>query len=316
MAGPYSLRITDKINLSTRGRQLPEIKGWIAVFVCLVTRAIHLEPTEGMSTDDFLQAYQRFVSRRGNPERIYSDNGTNFVGANKELAQAFKAWQDEKIQYYAQLNGTEWSFIKPAAPHEGGMWEAAVKAMKHHLKRVIGTQKYSLQGITTLTASVEACVNSRPLCALSDDPDDIDALSPAHFLIGRPMHLPLHEKAPNTCPKSLKRIFQEQQFQLQAFWKQWLEDYLQALSQLPKWKEAFENLKIGHLVLIRNENVPPTYWAMGRVTQTNAGPDGKVRSVALKTQSGTLERSIRQLVALPTDIELEYWNHMQSMQTD
>lgn len=195
MAGPYSMRITDKVRTNTRNRLLPELKGWIAVFVCLVTRAVHLEPTEGMSADDFLAAYQRFVCKRGHPEKLYSDNGTNFIGSDTELQKAFKMWKAEPIQHLVHLSGTEWHFITPSAPHEGGIWEAAVKAMKHHLKRVMGPQKYSLQGITTLLASVEACLNSRPLCALSDDPDDVEALTPAHFLIGRSLKMPLHEKA-------------------------------------------------------------------------------------------------------------------------
>lgn len=183
LAGPYNVRISDKLNMTTRGRQMPEMKGWIVVFVCLVTRAVHLEPTDGLSTDDFLMAYQNFIGRRGHPERIYSDNGTNFVGANRELTEALQIWQQEKIQYYANANGTEWNFITPSAPHEGGIWEAAVKSMKHHLKRVIGAQKYSWRAMSALTTSIEACLNSRPLCALSDDADDFDALSPAHFLI-------------------------------------------------------------------------------------------------------------------------------------
>lgn len=203
MAGPFGMRITDKVNMNTRLRtQLPEIKAWVAVFVCLVTRAVHLEATEGMSTDDFLQAYQRFVSRRGNPEAVYSDNGTNFVGAANEMQEAFKIWQNEPIQHFVHANNTEWHFIRPCAPHEGGIWEAAVKAMKFHMKRVIGTQKYSIQGMNTLLASIEACLNSRPLCALSENPNDRQALTPAHFLIGRSLKLPIHRWNPHRHPRN------------------------------------------------------------------------------------------------------------------
>lgn len=307
MAGPYNIMLTNKINMNTRSRLLPEIKGWVAVFICLTTRNVHLEPTEGMSTDDFLQAYQRFVSRRGNPEVIYSDHGTNFVGADNLLQKAFDKWKAEEIQHAVHLYGTEWRFITPSAPHEGGIWEAAVKSMKHHLKRVMGTQKYSIQGITTLLTSIEACLNSRPLCKLSDDPNDLEALTPAHFTIGRPLKLPIHEKA-DKPPYNAKRLFMQLQFQIQAFWKQWSRDYLQSLTQLPKWREEHENVKIGQLVLIKSDNIPPTYWAMGRITHVSKGSDEKVRSVTLKTHSGTLERSIRKLCILPSDVELSYWN--------
>lgn len=154
------------------------------------------------------------------------------------------------------MNGTQWQFINPCAPHEGGIWEAAVKSMKHHLKRVMGSQRYSIQGISTLLASVEACLNSRPLCALSDDPDDLEMLTPAHFLIGRSLQLPLHEKA-ETPPGTAKHLFFQMQFQLQALWKQWSNAYLHTLTQLPKWRSEQENLKIGQLVLIKTDNIPP-----------------------------------------------------------
>lgn len=306
MAGPFEMKITDKINLNTRARNLPDIKCWVAVFVCLVTRAVHLEATEGMSTDDFLAAYQRFVSRRGNPQAVYSDNGTNFVGAKNELNQAYEIWTNEGIQHFVHEQHTEWHFIKPNAPHEGGIWEAAVKSMKFHMKRVMGQQRYSLQSLNTLLAGIEACLNSRPLCALSDDPSDFDALTPAHFLIGRPLRLPAHEKA-DEPPKSAKRMIKAMQFQTQSLWNRWSQDYLHSLVQRPKWQEAQANLKAGTLVLIKNENVPPTYWSMGRVIETYEGNDGKVRSAKVKTHSGELERSVRRLCVLPTDEDLDYW---------
>lgn len=315
MAGPYNMRISEKINANTSARNLPSMKGWIAVFVCLVTRAIHLEAVEGMSTEDFLIAFQKFTGRRGDPEKIHSDHGTNFIGANSALGKAIEAWHDPKTQRYVHLKGTEWHFIKPSAPHEGGIWEAAVKSMKHHLKRVMGTQAYSFQAISALLVGVEACLNSRPICTLSDDPDDKNLLIPAHSLIGRALKLPIHEKA-NTPPSSIKQLHLQLQFLTQSFWKQWSEDYLQSLMQLPKWREEQENLKIGQLVVIKTDNVPPTYWATDRIIQVNQGCDGKVRSVLLRTQTGELERSIRKVCVLPTDIELSYWKQNEDIKAD
>lgn len=307
MAGPYIVRPSSKVKLSTRSKAtIPEIKGWIIVFICLVTRAVHFEAVESMSADDFLAAYQRFTNRRGDPEFVCSDNGTNFVGANWKLEEAFKTWANDLIQHYANTRGTKWSFIRPCAPHEGGIWEAAVKSMKHHLKRIMGTQKYSIQGIETLLTSVEACMNSRPLCAQSDDPNDIEALTPAHFLIGRPLRLPLQDKA-KAPPKSARAYFKAMQFQIQKFWQLWSEDYLHTLMQRPKWKQAQANIQIGQLVLIKNENLPPTYWAMGRVSETSIGEDNKVRSVRLRTQTGFLNRSVHKLCVLPVDVETSHW---------
>ncbi|XP_055296037.1 uncharacterized protein LOC129565314 isoform X1 [Sitodiplosis mosellana] len=307
LAGPFNVKLTDKINLSTRSKaSIPEIKGYIAVFVCMVTRAVHLEAVMDLTGEAFLQAYKRFVARRGNPEKVFSDNGTNLVAADNILRNAVETWQGAEIQNFMHWNGSSWSFITPGAPHEGGLWEAAVKAMKHHLRRVIGVQKYSYEGISTLIACIEACLNSRPLCALSDDPNDTEALTPAHFLIGGPLKLPLPERC-DTPPRMAKSLYKAIQAQTQAFWETWSNDCLHAMMNRPKWREAQQNLKQGQLVLIKNENLPPTYWAMGRIIEVNAARDDKVRSVKLQMQNGILERSIRKLCVLPTDEISDFW---------
>lgn len=308
LAGPFQLKLTDKLNLSTRAKSnLPEVKGWVAVFVCLVTRAVHLEPIMDLSADAFLQAYIRFVSRRGNPTQIFSDNGTNFVASDRIMREAATLWQDSKIQHYASGNHTKWDFITPGAPHEGGIWEAAVKSMKHHLRRVMGPQRYSYEGMSTLLAGIEACLNSRPLCAMSEDPLDMEILTPAHFLIGGPLKLPLPTEA-ETPPKTAKRLYAAIQSQTHSFWNQWSQDYLHSLMHRPKWKDMQTNVKIGQLALIKDENLPPTYWAMGRIVETHQAKDGCVRSVKLKVKNNKiLERSIRKICILPTDQELGYW---------
>ncbi|XP_031631810.1 uncharacterized protein LOC116346047, partial [Contarinia nasturtii] len=274
LAGPFNVKLSDKINTNTRGRTLPDVKGYIVVFVCLVTRSIHLEAVMDISADAFLLAYQRFVARRGNPEKMYSDHGTNFIASDRILKEAEEAWKNTRIQDFVQRKGTQWKFITPAAPHEGGIWEAAVKSMKHHLRRVIGPQKYSYEGISTLISGIEACLNSRPICAMSDDPKDTMALTPAHFLTGGPLKLPLPEET-GEPPKTAKKLYNEIQFQTQSFWTKWHQDYIASLMQRPKWKEENQNLRPGQLVLIQNENLPPTYWAMARVIETFEGSDGK-----------------------------------------
>lgn len=142
----------------------------------------------------------------------------------------------------------------------------------------MGPQEYSLEGISTLLAGVEACLNSRPLCAMSDDPGDMEVLTPAHFVIGRRMRLPLpveSNRQPLVTGRKLYELMRERQ---NDFWKAWSADYLSSLMQLPKWQRERENLKAGQMVLIRTDNYAPTYWQMGRITKVHAGSDGKVRS--------------------------------------
>lgn len=110
------------------GRKTKKSKGWIAIFVCLITRAIHIDVVVDLSSAAFISCYERFVCRRGMCYRLYSDNGTAFVGANKELREAFKAWKVPSILSHLNAKGTSWIFMKPAAPHQGGIYEAAVKS--------------------------------------------------------------------------------------------------------------------------------------------------------------------------------------------
>lgn len=307
-AGPYSIKLSDKLNMSTRSRSKldEDLKGYIAVFVCLVTRAVHLEPVTDLSAEAFLSAYTRFTAKRGNPEVICSDNGTNFVKADKLLKQAVLIWRQEAVQHFVNIRGTEWKFITPSAPHQGGLWEAAVKQMKAHLRKVIGPYKYTFEGMYTLLAGVEACMNSRPICAMSDDPDDLVPLTPAHFLNGGPLRLPLPEKC-EPPPKMALSLYRNIQSQINVFWKLWADEYISTLMARNKWQNVQPNLQVGQLVLIKSENLAPTYWPMGRVIETKAGDDGSVRSATIKVFGGRLDRPVQKLCILPVDDVLDHW---------
>ncbi|XP_018368835.1 PREDICTED: uncharacterized protein LOC108764926 [Trachymyrmex cornetzi] len=176
--------------LISKGRGRRTHKSYIALFICLSTRAIHLEAASELSTAAFIATLKRFVGRRGRPLKIYSDNAKNFVGANKEL-QELRKFVNNQVQggFGNELanEGIEWSFIPPHSPHMGGIWEAGVKSCKHHLKRVMGNSHFTFEEFTTVLIQIEACVNSRPLCPLSADPSDLQPLTPAHFIAGGPL---------------------------------------------------------------------------------------------------------------------------------
>jgi len=180
-AGPISRRLG-----TPRSKTIT--KGYIAIFVCFVTKAVHIEVVTSLTTEAILAALRRFLARRGKPKTIYSDNGTNFQGAANELHEIYKMLQSTsqmaRIQDFLATEGCNWKFIPPHGPHFGGLWEAAVKSMKYHLRRTLGAQVATYEELCTLLAEIEACLNSRPLCALSDDPFNPTYLSPGHFLIG------------------------------------------------------------------------------------------------------------------------------------
>lgn len=171
--------------------------------------------------------------------------------------------------------------------------------MKNHLKRVIGHQKLTYEQFLTLLTQIEACMNSRPLCPLSEDIEDLDYLSPGHFLTGGPtLSLPLNE-AEEMKSVDLRNNWKLTELMYKHYWSRWSQEYLHMLQQRSKWQKAKENIAKGQLVLIKEGNLPPSKWAMGRVVELHPGSDDLVRVVTLKTKNGVLKRPITKLAPLP-----------------
>lgn len=265
----------------------------------MATKAIHLEAAVDLSSAGFISAYRRFVSRRGRCAQLFSDNGTNFKGASKELKQMFS----EASNFYKSCcrfltnEGTEWTFNPPSAPHFGGIWEAGVKSTKHHLRRVIGASTLTFEELSTLLAQIEACLNSRPLTQMSSDPRDFTALTPGHFLIGEPLLAIPEPPAPEKIPIS-NRFLQVTKMR-DDFWSTFRKEYLHQLQILTKWHQPKDSIKVGCLVLIKDETQPPTKWALARVTKVFPDNTGVVRTTELLTATGSVLRPIHKLILLP-----------------
>ncbi|XP_065355419.1 uncharacterized protein LOC135949893 [Calliphora vicina] len=292
-AGPMFIR-------SWKGRGSRTYKCWLAVFVCLNTKAIHLEPVTDLSTPTFLASFRRFTSRRGTPLHVYTDNGTNFVGCNRELKELydFLITNYPYIQKEMSNEQIQWHFIPPSAPNFGGIWEAGVKSVKFHMKRVLGNSSTTYEELSTLLCQIECCLNSRPLCLKFEG--DIDPLTPAHFLILRSMKSIPDE---NLIDVNVSRLSRWQYIQslVQQFWSKWSNEYLSQLQQRPKWRRKIQNLQIDDIVLIKEENLPPTQWLMGRIICTHPGKDNIVRVVSLRTTKGILKRPISKICPLLMD---------------
>ena len=151
-------------------------KIYVAVFICMSVNAVHLEVVEDMTTDAFIAALDNFISRRGYPQNVYSDNGSNFVGANKELKELYQVFQSEThrncLQNFVSVRNIQWHFNPPLAPNHGGLWEAAVKTFKHHLKRVMKNFSFTQKEFENLTTKIESILNYRPLFCASSDAND------------------------------------------------------------------------------------------------------------------------------------------------
>ncbi|CAI6374765.1 unnamed protein product [Macrosiphum euphorbiae] len=258
----------------------------------MAVKAVHIEVVSDLTTSAFLASLQRFIPI---PLEIYSDCGTNFQGAASELR---RLWSDPEAQNsVSNAVPCRWHFNPPAAPHFGGLWEAAVKSMKTHLKRVIGTQLLTFEEMCTITQRIEAILNSRPITPLSSDPNDLRVLTPGHFLTDAPL-VTLPDPDVTQIPMNRLNLQLLDQFH-QSLWKRWSSEYLRLLQVRSKWHHPQPNVTLGDLVLVQAPNLPPTLWKMGRVEAVHPGEDGVVRVVTLRTSDGTLKRPVVKLARLP-----------------
>ncbi|CAG9134116.1 unnamed protein product [Plutella xylostella] len=280
-----------------KGRGCKLIKAYICVFVCLTVKAVHLELVTDLSAKCFISALNRFVARRGKPSNIYSDNGTNFVGANHELRAFLKQCRKDVISYSAETE-IKFHFSPAYSPHFNGMAEGSVKSIKHHLKRVLGLAHLDFEEMYTVLVQIEGILNSRPITPLSSDPSDLIPLTPSHFLIGRTCTMlpaaPVEDK-PISSLTRFKRIEQ-----LKAhFWNRFYKEYISELQQRNKWRTIGEQPQTGELVLVKDDRLPPNRWLLGRVTAVYPGTDGVNRVADVITRAGTLRRAYNRLCPLP-----------------
>lgn len=296
-AGPLLIR-----ELHGRGKRTH--KAYIALFVCFATKAIHLELVSNLTSEAFLNALKRFISRRGAILNLYSDNATNFIGAKRELEHLEFLFKQNniapEISNELATHGITWHFIPPRSPHFGGIWEAGIKSVKGHLKRVVGESILTYEELHTLLTRIEACLNSRPLTSISTDPNDLTALTPAHFLIGDLLTAPAEPNVEHLKLNTLSR-WQYIERLRQHFWKRWHNEYVHTLQQRAKWTSTGQQHQpqIGALVVIKEENASPLHWKLGRITSTHPGHDGVVRVVTLKTASGVIKRAVSRVSVLP-----------------
>ncbi|XP_066595435.1 uncharacterized protein [Prorops nasuta] len=292
-AGPFSVKLH-------HGRNAKAIKCYVAVFVCLSTRAVHLELVSRLDTEAFLAALTRFISRRGKPAVMYSDNGLNFQGADAELKRAYRcSLEAARAQNTDSISKIEWKFIPVATPHWGGLWESAVKSMKHHLKRSLGVFVPNFEEMATLLTKIEACLNSRPISRLHDDPESLDVLTPGHFLSGRALNSPPELSTLDLRESSLNRWHTVNRI-TETFWKKWSSEYLHTLQHRPKWQNSSSEFGEGDLVLVKVPNNPPRMWTLGRILKLVPGVDGVARVAVLKTARKEIQRSLSQLCKLPS----------------
>ncbi|CAA9998760.1 unnamed protein product [Nesidiocoris tenuis] len=293
-AGPFDVSITGH-----RGSRVFPI--YLAVFVCFATKAIHLEPVMDLSTDGLLQALERFVSRRGTPAVIWTDNGRNFVGAANLLRPLREAFDNpshrRSLVDHTSGRGIDWKFIPPRAPHFGGLWEAAVKSAKRLLRVTLRGHTPSYQTFSTLIVRVEAILNSRPLAADLSSPNELRVITPGHFLVQRPLTaLPEPSEDVRHSFIASWRFVQQSS---KTFWKRWQREYLLEQQQRLKWNTPARPARVGQVVLIQEDNSSPLQWPLGVITELIPGVDKKNRVAVVKTSNGNKTRPLVRLCPFP-----------------
>ena len=293
-AGPFQIK-------AGHLRNSPYMKGYACVFVCFATRAIHLEACSSLSSEAFLATFDRFVGRRGLPKRIMSDNGTNFVGASKSLLKEYSTFLEQSSRNVSDkyaIHGFEWKFIPPSAPHMGGLWEAGVKSFKLHFRRVVGNEKFNFEEFSTLLVRIEAVLNSRPLSPMTEDPGDLQVLTPGHFLRGGPIMFTPEMPAEDWNISLLNR-WEKLKALHHKFAQRWKSEYLHELHKRYKWQHPERQLQVNDFVLVKDELLPPNEWRLGRIDAVHRGPDEQIRIADVRTQAGVITRPIVKLCWLP-----------------
>ncbi|GFY08245.1 integrase catalytic domain-containing protein [Trichonephila clavipes] len=200
----------------------------------------------------------------------------------------------------------------------GGIWEAGIKSVKYHLKRALGRSRLTYEEFETVIIQVEGILNSRPLTPISNDFDNFEVLTPAHFLIGRSINSILEPPIVLNINDNRLSRWQKTTKVIQVVWKKWSTDNLNTLQQRRKWMIEKDNVMCGTVVIVKEDFTPVCNWLLGRVVEVYHGTDGKdineLDSTELKIRKNRfdvigeeLTTIFDNLFSLARDDEIEYY---------
>lgn len=245
LCGPFHYK-------AMRARGVVTSKGYVVIFVCLVTKAIHIELVSDMTAEAFVAAFRRLIGRRGHVRHLYCDNRGNFTKGNTILKlESEKAIEKFNIKIVQELSviRTKFHFNPVYSPWMGGIWERGVGSIKYHLKRTIKDHILSYEEFTTVLSQIEAILNS------SD-----------HFLIGMALTAPIETDHLDTNLNRLSKWKMCGRLK-QEFWTKWSNDYIASLQKGSKWTEMERNFEVGDMLLLKEENTAPLFWPLGRIEE-------------------------------------------------
>ncbi len=304
------------------------VKSWVCLITCFITRAIHLEPVLNLSAEQFLNSFRRFISRRGKPDLVLSDNAPQFKLANQVLDKAWsETLQHDDVVAYCANRKINWRFTVAYAPWMGGIYERLVASVKSAFKKTVGRRLLSLEQLFTFLNEIEAILNTRPLTYVDQDINSY-VLKPSDFLclngsLGTPT-LDYDKNDPDYIPKidtqdKLLRYLQTSQEQANTFWSIWSSEYLSLLREHERVGHQHPRVIserkpiINEIVLVKEENLPRGAWKLARIQTVHHGKDGQIRAASIRTTTGKcLTRPITMLYPLEIPVKEEQNQEKQS----
>ncbi|XP_058816815.1 uncharacterized protein LOC131680111 [Topomyia yanbarensis] len=271
-------------------------KRWGVLLTCLVTRAVHTEIAHSLNTDSCILALRNFMALRGTPLELFSDQGTNFVGADRELKEAYQRIDQNLLFKEFTTSNTKWSFIPPGSPHMGGSWERMVQSVKKVLNQMKLPRNPTDEVLRNTLLEIANVINSRPLTYIPIDDENSHALTPNHFLINsssgcKPLTIF------DDSPAALTNNWKTSQIYANHFWRRWVREYLPTICRRTKWHQPTRQIRVGHVVIIVDPTLPRNVWPKGRVVAIR-NKDDQVRSATVQTSMGVYERPAVKFVVL------------------
>ena len=225
---------------------------------------------------------------------MLSDNGTNFVSVSRDLRDLVSAIDHDKIQQMTSKKRMSWKWNPPAAPHFSGVYESMIKSAKRAIFAVLGDAEVNDEELEAIFIGVESLLNSRPLTAMSGDPNDDRVLTPNHFLIGQ-IGGDFVPESVDTEPFNPRKRWRRLQELTRHVWNRWMKEYLPQIGSRQKWYFRNDNLRVGDVVVVIDPGTVRRQWNVGRIEQTYPGPDGLVRVVDVRVNGKTIKRPITRI---------------------
>ena len=280
------------------------VKRYGVLFTCLASRAVHIEAIHSMETDSFILSLRRLVARRGNVRMIRSDNGTNFVGADKQLYKEFMSMNHIKIADFLSKHNGDWVVWKRNPPHSsnfGGVWERHIRTARNILTGMLIEHGEILneESFQTILTEVENVINSRPLSVANlNDSTSLKPISPMTLLTQKSKVVYPLPGSFSSADVYSRKYWRRVQHLVNEFWERWRKEYLNSLQERSKWQKEPKNaISINDVVLLKDEK-PRNEWCLAKVTKL-IPETGLTRTVEIElSNKSRLLRPLNKIVLL------------------